>query len=169
MCNCTNGLLPGRDGISCIGKNITTSALIRCSLLSRVCKRIVRYYVFFFFSKDIDECATQPRICGYGECYNTIGSFNCRCEEGYSVKPAEGPACTDDDECRLNAYSCSEFAECQNTQGSYVCTCHEGFTGNGIECWDINECSTNNGGCDSNAHCINTEGSFKVSRSAANS
>lgn len=104
----------------------------------------------------------QPQICGYGECYNTIGSFNCRCEEGYSVKPAEGPACTDDDECRLNAYSCSEFAECQNTQGSYVCTCHDGFTGNGIECWDINECSTNNGGCDSNAHCINTEGSFKV-------
>lgn len=115
-----------------------------------------------FISSDVDECAAQPRICGYGECYNTIGSFNCRCEEGYSVKPAEGPACTDDDECRLNAYSCSEFAECQNTQGSYVCTCHEGFTGNGIECWDINECSTNNGGCDSNAHCINTEGSFKV-------
>ncbi|XP_029674893.1 fibrillin-2-like isoform X2 [Formica exsecta] len=110
---------------------------------------------------DVDECVMQPQICGYGECYNTIGSFNCRCEEGYSVKPAEGPACTDDDECRLNAYSCSEFAECQNTQGSYVCTCHDGFTGNGIECWDINECSTNNGGCDSNAHCINTEGSFK--------
>lgn len=111
---------------------------------------------------DVDECVMQPQICGFGECYNTIGSFNCRCEEGYSVKPAEGPACTDDDECRLNAYSCSEFAECQNTQGSYICTCHDGFTGNGIECWDINECSTNNGGCDSNAHCINTEGSFKV-------
>lgn len=115
-----------------------------------------------FGSSDIDECVTQPNICGYGECHNTIGSFNCLCEEGYSVKPDSGPACTDDDECLLNAYSCSEFAECQNTDGSYECTCHQGFTGNGIDCRDVNECLTNNGGCDSNAQCINTEGSFKV-------
>lgn len=78
------------------------------------------------------------------------------------MKPDQGPGCTDDDECLLNVYSCSEFAECQNTQGSYECTCHEGFVGNGVECRDINECLTNNGGCDSNAQCINTEGSFKV-------
>lgn len=78
------------------------------------------------------------------------------------MKPEAGPGCTDDDECLLNAYSCSEFADCQNTQGSYECTCHEGFVGNGVECRDVNECLTNNGGCDSNAQCINTEGSFKV-------
>lgn len=80
------------------------------------------------------------------------------------MKPEAGPSCTDDDECLLNAYSCSEFAKCRNTPGSYECTCHEGFTGNGIDCRDINECLVNNGGCDSNAQCINTEGSFKVSQ-----
>lgn len=152
ICTCTDGLIPGKDGASCVGKYkrkiLKTS---ECPLKSQVPN-----------VSDVDECTTQQHICGYGECYNTIGSYNCRCEEGYSVKPDQGPGCTDDDECLLNAYSCSEFAECQNTQGSYECTCHEGFVGNGIECRDINECLTNNGGCDSNAQCINTEGSFKV-------
>ncbi|XP_046415905.1 fibrillin-2-like isoform X1 [Neodiprion fabricii] len=111
---------------------------------------------------DVDECVSQPHVCGYGQCDNTIGSYNCRCEEGYSVKPDNArEGCTDDDECMLDAYTCSEFADCQNTQGSYSCTCQEGFAGNGVECRDINECLTNNGGCDANAQCINTEGSFK--------
>lgn len=111
---------------------------------------------------DIDECST-PSICQNGECDNTLGSYKCRCEEGYSVKPdQEGPGCTDDDECLLGTFNCDVNADCTNTQGGYECHCREGFTGNGQVCRDINECLTNNGGCDQDAQCINTEGSFKV-------
>lgn len=108
-----------------------------------------------------------------------MGSFQCRCEEGYSVKPEGGLQCTDDDECYLGTYDCDENADCLNTpvssahlgnnliskmelfQGSYQCRCLDGFTGNGISCRDINECLTNNGGCDQNAQCINNDGSFR--------
>ncbi|XP_018328225.1 fibrillin-2 isoform X2 [Agrilus planipennis] len=110
---------------------------------------------------DINECKENPSICGNGECINTQGSFHCRCEEGYSVKPGEGQACSDDDECFLGTYVCHENADCINNPGSYQCRCQDGFTGNGISCRDINECLTNNGGCDQNAQCVNTEGSFK--------
>lgn len=66
-----------------------------------------------FFS-DIDECKENPNVCGAGECVNTLGSFHCRCEEGYSVKPDGGPQCTDEDECYLGTYICDENADCIN-------------------------------------------------------
>lgn len=113
---------------------------------------------------DIDECTTAG-MCLNGECDNTLGSYKCRCEEGYSVKD-DGPGCTDDDECLLGTFNCDVNAECNNTEGGYECRCREGFTGNGAVCRDINECLTNNGGCDQDAQCINTEGSFKVHNSS---
>lgn len=114
-------------------------------------------------SKDIDECATSSSMCKNGECDNTLGSFKCRCEDGYSVKADEDdPGCTDDDECLLGTFNCDANAECTNTAGGFECQCRDGFTGNGVTCRDINECLTNNGGCDQDAQCINTEGSFKV-------
>lgn len=63
---------------------------------------------------DIDECKENPNVCGAGECVNTLGSFHCRCEEGYSVKPDGGPQCTDEDECDLGTFVCDENADCIN-------------------------------------------------------
>ena len=122
---------------------------------------IVNYIDYFNCAiSDIDECS-GGNMCQNGECDNTLGSYKCRCEEGYSVK-GEDPGCTDDDECLLGTFNCDVNADCTNTQGGYECRCREGFTGNGAVCRDINECLTNNGGCDQDAQCINTEGSFKV-------
>lgn len=45
---------------------------------------------------------------------NTIGSFLCRCEEGYSPKPGGGPACSDDDECELGTFNCDINSDCIN-------------------------------------------------------
>lgn len=45
---------------------------------------------------------------------NTLGSFQCRCEDGYSVKPEDGPECSDDDECFLGNYNCHVNADCIN-------------------------------------------------------
>ena len=109
----------------------------------------------------MDECAAG-NMCQNGECDNTMGSYKCRCEDGYSVKPEDGPGCTDDDECLMGTNLCDPNAECNNTIGGHECKCRDGFTGNGQTCRDINECLTNNGGCDQDAQCINTDGSFKV-------
>lgn len=71
-------------------------------------------YCFSWFI-DVDECVTKPDICGNGDCFNSVGSFVCRCEDGYSVKPEVGPECTDDDECYLGTHNCDEFADCINS------------------------------------------------------
>lgn len=56
-------------------------------------------------------------ICGEaGRCENAIGSFNCRCEDGFSVRPEMGPECRDEDECLMGNFNCAPNAECVNTE-----------------------------------------------------
>ncbi len=74
-------------------------------------------------------------------CMNTIGSYTCNCDNGYSEV---GGACegewsmmtvfrtmcesflsTDIDECATNNGSCSHF--CNNTIGSFFCSCPTGL------------------------------------------
>ena len=96
-----------------------------------------------------------------GKCENILGSFQCHCEDGFSVKLKVEDGCTDDDECSLNIHHCDPMATCKNTNGSYDCICNEGFSGDGYDCKDINECLKNNGGCSTNARCINTIGGHR--------
>jgi hypothetical protein len=69
-----------------------------------------------------------------GKCENTVGSFKCLCDDGYSLKGDLEDGCTDDDECLLDLYHCDPMAECKNTNGSYECVCRDGFTGDGFDC-----------------------------------
>ena len=40
--------------------------------------------IAYFSSVDVDECATGKHNCHmHGACTNTIGSFGCRCIEGF--------------------------------------------------------------------------------------
>jgi hypothetical protein len=116
--------------------------------------------------KNVSECRIFPKkkstfFRRNGKCENIIGSFNCLCDDGFSVKQNLEDGCTDDDECLQNVHHCDPMAECKNTNGSYDCICNKGFIGDGYECKDVNECLTNNGGCNANARCINTMGTFK--------
>ena len=108
-------------------------------------------------SEDLDECTEGYDNCsGDSQCINTVGSFTCICQEGYSWN---GRACIDIDECG-ESNSCHGGAQCNNTEGSYNCTCRAGFTGNGQDCNNINECRIATDECDRNASCIDNEGSY---------
>jgi cysteine-rich repeat protein len=108
---------------------------------------------------DIDECATHTDNCDpNATCANTIGSFKCTCNNGYS---GTGVACTDIDECATGANNCDANATCTNNPGSFKCACKTGFSGNGTSCADIDECAMGTDNCDANATCANTVGSFK--------
>ena len=94
---------------------------------------------------DVDECG-QPASCDpNANCTNTVGSFTCVCNQGYS---GDGTTCNgkrhamwgfltyppllDINECDGNP--CDMNATCDNTVGSFTCICIDGFTGNGITC-----------------------------------
>eukprot|EP00731_Ephydatia_muelleri_P031707 Em0023g214a len=85
-------------------------------------------------SGDVNECSREFPPCARapnGTCTNTIGSYNCSCNPGYT---GDGSTCVDIDECSTGTNNCSINAKCSNTIGSYNCTCNYGYTGDGLTC-----------------------------------
>uniref|UniRef100_A0AAY5KH62 Thrombomodulin n=1 Tax=Esox lucius TaxID=8010 RepID=A0AAY5KH62_ESOLU len=80
--------------------------------------------------KDIDDCVTENHCPGQNyKCVNTIGSFECRCQNGFKMMNG---VCDDIDECEDGP--CEHG--CINLIGSYNCTCFEGY----IAAKDPNKC-----------------------------
>ncbi|KAJ8978001.1 hypothetical protein NQ317_004546 [Molorchus minor] len=86
-----------------------------------------------FCNQDIDECVLSPKICNHGICFNTIGSFQCYCQPGFT-----GEHCNlDFDECL--SMPCRNNATCINQINNYECRCPPGYEGK--ECsQNIDEC-----------------------------
>ena len=103
---------------------------------------------------DIDECLSEELKCDLnGTCYNTVGSFDCRCNEGFfgTGDKCEVGQCSDD--------VCPANQECLS-DNTIDCGCKKGFFLNSNEdCVDLDECSTVNS-CDYNSECENTFGSY---------
>ncbi|XP_061331610.1 fibrillin-2 [Pezoporus flaviventris] len=113
------------------------------------------------FYKDINECKMFPGMCMNGKCRNTIGSFKCRCNSGFTVDMEERN-CTDIDECRISPDLCGS-GTCVNTPGSFECECFDGYESGFMmmkNCMDIDECERNPLLCRGGT-CVNTEGSFR--------
>ena len=108
---------------------------------------------FVLHSLDINECSLNSGGCDQ-LCNNTIGSFQCSCNSGYTLS-FDGRTCSgriavamcqsemsipfvlhslDINECSLNSGGCDQL--CNNTIGSFQCSCNSGYTlnGDGITC-----------------------------------
>ena len=105
-------------------------------------------------SSDINECTENLDDC-VQICDNTIGSYECSCENGYTLA-ADGRSCDDVNECLLNTDQCQQG--CNNTIGSFVCYCLPGFelASDGRSCTDIDECLITPPLCSQN--CTNVPG-----------
>ena len=72
---------------------------------------------------DVNECETESNVCDQ-LCENTIGSFQCGCNEGYSLI-RDGKSCEDVNECTIDTHDCQQG--CTNTVGRFECTCFTGY------------------------------------------
>ena len=45
---------------------------------------VLLFIIFYLQLLDINECLLETDTCEHN-CYNTIGSFNCDCQQGYTL------------------------------------------------------------------------------------
>uniref|UniRef100_A0A8C4QVS7 EGF-like domain-containing protein n=1 Tax=Eptatretus burgeri TaxID=7764 RepID=A0A8C4QVS7_EPTBU len=75
---------------------------------------------------DVDECSSLGvQVCRSGQCFNTQGSFQCLCFEGYELS-LDGKNCIDVNECISDPNTCAP-GTCQNLDGSFRCICPSGY------------------------------------------
>ncbi|KAM3918876.1 endosialin [Leptodactylus fuscus] len=72
--------------------------------------------------EDIDECE-DDETCEHF-CQNTLGSYTCSCDLGFTVAEDDPERCVDIDECRF-ARMCQQM--CVNHVGGFECFCNEGY------------------------------------------
>eukprot|EP00961_Rhodomonas_salina_P070834 951402-Rhodomonas_salina.1 len=99
---------------------------------SGVAGPIVPLATCFVGCADEDECAAGDDDCdANAACENSIGSFSCACNAGYS---GTGVTCANVNECVLGTDDCHAEAACTDTIGSFDCACNAGYSGNGVSC-----------------------------------
>ena len=96
-------------------------------------------YLFFrsHFPPDINECEDGLDDCDpFADCTNTVGSFECQCQEGFT---GDGRECIISqpslvNECETGVHDCSPFAKCIDLDNGFECRCRPGYVGNGRIC-----------------------------------
>ena len=74
------------------------------------------------------------------DCVNTLGSYYCKCPDGYDRNNVTTECDIDIDECSTDTHNCDINAHCTNFDGGYDCTCNVEYIGNGFYCIETNEC-----------------------------
>lgn len=74
---------------------------------------MINEQILFSSRTDIDECAVNNGGCQH-ECQNTLGSYMCRCNDGYFEDIMDPSKCIDIDECAEGMPACFD---CVNKPG----------------------------------------------------
>ena len=145
-CSCNPGYSLASAGSQCNGE-FTSSMLDDFKLILRFIKLHKKFVIIAcvnVYLTDLNECLTENGGCRQ-TCTNTVGSFVCSCNEGYTLA-SDGRNCTgksknwfhwwsnshtvvaaisDIDECQINMAGCAH--SCYNTIGSFTCDCMPGY------------------------------------------
>ena len=110
-CECRQGFQLNVDGSNCSG-------IIIFNLYFHRLQCFTNHHFL-----DIDECAMNASRCSQS-CTNTVGSFMCTCNSGYSLSD-DGITCIDVNECSTDSHGCQQI--CVNTDGGFRCECSSGY------------------------------------------
>uniref|UniRef100_A0A0G4HN54 EGF-like domain-containing protein n=1 Tax=Chromera velia CCMP2878 TaxID=1169474 RepID=A0A0G4HN54_9ALVE len=119
---------------------------------------------------DVNECSSGAHNCHpHASCTNVMGSFSCKCGNGWSDLPGTSPEATGT-QCQTvvgdGVVAGEEECDDGNTSGGDGCDSNgkeePGWTCpvEGGTCSDINECTTGGHNCNAQATCTNSDGGF---------
>ncbi|KAJ8307327.1 hypothetical protein KUTeg_015411 [Tegillarca granosa] len=172
-CSCLAGFMLDTDGFSCkVSKDILFDIYCKkceirkwglncanyCNCVNGECDPVFgcQCDAGFYGSKcdqDVNECKITE-ICNdpYKTCFNTYGSYDCRCKDGYYE---ENKICKNINECdEVLLNQCDEkTTTCVDTIGNFTCVCNPGYVHD-----DIDECLVDHP-CEQ--LCINNQGSYQ--------
>ncbi|CAB1319564.1 unnamed protein product [Coregonus sp. 'balchen'] len=123
---------PCQKGSNCDTNPVNGKAICTCPL----------GYFGAACDQDVDECSLGGNPCEHGgKCLNTKGSFQCKCQPGFSgARCYEGLFCQiNTDECANNP--CLNNGKCIDKINTFHCQCPTGFAGYLCQI-DIDECYT---------------------------
>ncbi|XP_068701381.1 sushi, von Willebrand factor type A, EGF and pentraxin domain-containing protein 1-like [Montipora foliosa] len=113
------------------------------------------------FCADKDECVPSNPCGPNFKCVNNVGSYRCKCSDGYELVPGDSNQCQDKDECKQ--YPCDlSKSVCHNFPGGYRCNCKSGYKNfDPTRCQNINECGDNTDSCNKTiSNCMDTDGDY---------
>ncbi|XP_066290685.1 fibropellin-1-like [Branchiostoma lanceolatum] len=99
---------------------------------------------------DIDECSGSHNCHQHANCTNTVGSYRCECNSGYT---GNGRTCTA--LCR-GSTTCPHGGICSSP--NHCTSCDSGYES--PDCGNIDECAMDTDNCHAKASCSDTDGSF---------
>lgn len=89
-CRCDSGFALDSEERNCTGQcvglqgeTLSNTASSLCCLHPAVRLSLPSLSLPVVSLADIDECRISPDLCGRGQCVNTPGDFECKCDEGY--------------------------------------------------------------------------------------
>lgn len=128
-----------------------SSCYMRYSYPTCQCQRSgFKYWKLRNVCEDINECRERIPCSRNAYCYNTPGSYVCRCKSGFQ---GNGRVCSS----KCNSHRCPSNSLCSLWNGNPRCNCRSGYVAKGNSCVSNNQRSSTGSSANKSGKKVNAE------------